>query len=523
METDPTSVASGLPEDLIDFEDQQQLFKAMLDNRPVKRLMFVQAPDGRGKTSLLRILSFHSEHGGVPYCSIDNGKQPYDSPYLTLPLAICDQLDLSPRHLARALQPLSTFSPPGDVDNPEVVSQIVAGVSLTHEGLRPRHMKERLREAFIADLGDLVEEKGRAVCLFDCFEQISVDEEDWLFDTLLWPVAKDKLKGVMIVTAGCRWPKIKHWEWEQSTHLLDGLPLMKVEHIKIYAAKVNIKITDDEAIMCWKFSGGGIPLFVTLIVRNKLSDIAGDNYEHGDVEASREASFTGSTSISDKQNNDNLANSQEVIITVHGIRDNGLWQQEIRDTLVKHNFIVSATNYGQFDLLRFLIPIKYFRRRAAAKILHQVRIVTHQNPNSKISVIAHSFGTYIVGHIIKENFDVKFNRIIFCGSVLPYDFPFENCLGRFTPDILNEVGIKDIWPAFAESITAGYGSAGTFGFNRALVYDRWHNGAHHGYFLRKEFCKKYWLPFLKDGTKVRDSPQPREARAASECNPNTKD
>ena len=51
----------------------------------------------------------------------------------------------------------------------------------------------------------------------------------------------------MIVTAGHRWPTINKWEWERNTHLLDGLPKMNAEHIKIYAERVNIKITDEEA------------------------------------------------------------------------------------------------------------------------------------------------------------------------------------------------------------------------------------------------------------------------------------
>jgi hypothetical protein len=46
------------------------------------------------------------------------------------------------------------------------------------------------------------------------------------------------------------------------------------------------------------------------------------------------------------------------------------------------------------------------------------------------------------------------------------------------------------------------GSAGTYGFRRPLVRDRWHNGARHGFFLDSEFCKRFWSPFLKDGTLV---------------------
>jgi hypothetical protein len=276
-ETYSKPMQSIFPEELVDFEDQRGLFEGMLGRSPEKRLMFVQAPGGRGKTSFLRMARFHCEQKGTPWCWIDFHGQPYDNPHFTLALAMCDQLGLSPRHLAQALQPFSIYRPievetttitEGDVINSHVVTQILTGVSLTHEGLRQRYVKERLRGAFIADLGDFVEKTGGVVCLFDSFEGISAEEEDWLLDTLLWPIARGELKGVMIVTVGRRWPKIERWEWEKCAHLVDGLPSMNVEHMKLYAEKVDMKITDEEARYYWKASGGGIPLYMVMVVKN---------------------------------------------------------------------------------------------------------------------------------------------------------------------------------------------------------------------------------------------------------------
>jgi hypothetical protein len=201
---------------------------------------------------------------------------------------------------------------------------------------------------------------------------------------------------------------------------------------------------------------------------------------------------------------------RQVVVLIHGIRDHALWQQEIRDILEVAGFKVVSTNYGRFDLIRFLMPIGFFRKKAIAEVLNQLNITFHSNPGSEVSVIAHSFGTYIIGHILRDNFNLKFDKIILCGSVLKYNFPFEQFQNRFSSEIINEVGTKDIWPAFAESVTAEYGSAGTFGFHRPLIYDRWHNGAGHGYFLDENFCRKYWLPFLKDGTVVPDSESPEQ-------------
>lgn len=207
-----------------------------------------------------------------------------------------------------------------------------------------------------------------------------------------------------------------------------------------------------------------------------------------------------------------LNSAADVVVIVHGIRDFALWQDSIRQVLEESNFVVESTNYGRLNIIQFLIPIAFFRRLAIKKISRQVRIIKQNHPHSSISVIAHSFGTFVVSQLIKQNFDVKFARVIFCGSVVAYDFEFENVQGRFLAPILNEVGTRDVWPAIAESVTFGYGSAGTYGFRRPLVRDRWHNGARHGYFLHREFCSKFWIPFLKNGIVVRGADIPEEPR-----------
>lgn len=252
---------------LINFDDERNRFRKMLNGSPKKRLMFIQAPGGRGKSSLLLMLGAHCEREGIPYCRIDSKGQPYDNPHFTLAHAMCKQLDFSPRHLAHALQPLSVFRSQGEIDDPYIVSQILEGVNVTSDGLRQRYIKERLREAFISDLGQLVKQRGCVVCLFDSLERVSPDEEDWLLNTLLKPVKSGKLKGVTIVTAGHRWPKIHKRKWERDTYLLDGLPAMNAEHLKTYAEKLNIKITDEEA-KYYRKASAGIPLHMAILVCN---------------------------------------------------------------------------------------------------------------------------------------------------------------------------------------------------------------------------------------------------------------
>jgi pimeloyl-ACP methyl ester carboxylesterase len=208
----------------------------------------------------------------------------------------------------------------------------------------------------------------------------------------------------------------------------------------------------------------------------------------------------------------NGTHAKHVVILVHGIRDFALWQAQIRPALEGEEFDVEVTNYGRFNLLEFLSPFPYFRRRAIATVWNQIRIIKQNYEGYRLSIIAHSFGTFVIAQLMKTEFDIKFHRVIFCGSVVRYEFPFEQFQDRFDAPLINEVGTRDVWPAIAESVTTGYGSAGTYGFRRPLVRDRWHNGARHGFFLNSHFCTKFWCPFLRDGAFVPGASEPEPPR-----------
>jgi pimeloyl-ACP methyl ester carboxylesterase len=196
--------------------------------------------------------------------------------------------------------------------------------------------------------------------------------------------------------------------------------------------------------------------------------------------------------------------SKGSIILVHGILTHADWYRDVRDALQAQGYRVHLTNYGRVDLIRFLLPTPFFRNQVKEKIFRQIRAAIQSDPKAKYSIVAHSFGSYIVSRILQDEFDLRINRIIFAGSVVRYDFPFEQFSERFSGDILNEVQAKDPWPAFAESITTGYGSAGTFGFKRPRVHDRWNDvntpkDPPHSAVLNSDHAINYWLPFLERG------------------------
>jgi hypothetical protein len=187
---------------------------------------------------------------------------------------------------------------------------------------------------------------------------------------------------------------------------------------------------------------------------------------------------------------------QSVVILVHGIRTYAPWIATLRARFEKEGIVVEPSNYGRLDLLQFLWGS---RRKPIDAVWDTVKEVQMLYPNARISFLAHSFGTYIVAKLLQREFNFRAHRVVFCGSVVNYRFPFNQISERFVPPLINETSARDPWPVLAESSSWGYGSAGTFGFRIPRVRDRWHRGFGHGQYLTDEFCKEFWIPFFQSG------------------------
>jgi len=198
-----------------------------------------------------------------------------------------------------------------------------------------------------------------------------------------------------------------------------------------------------------------------------------------------------------------------VVVLVHGINTRAPWISVLSGTLQNANLVAAPAGYGVWGVVRFLLPFDRLRRQAARRVVTKIRTAKVLHNPEKLSVIAHSFGSYLIARTLAEEFDIKWHRVIFCGGVASERFPLEQYLSRFDSPILNEIGTQDYWPALAEAITWGYGSVGSFGFNSPAVTERWHKGFTHSDFLTANFCTKFWIPFLEKGEIIKgNEPEP---------------
>jgi hypothetical protein len=191
---------------------------------------------------------------------------------------------------------------------------------------------------------------------------------------------------------------------------------------------------------------------------------------------------------------------EQIVLLIHGIRTQADWQEMVAEVLKEDTKIeVKLIRYGYFDALRFWLP--FTRSGPINYVEKQIKIVKSSHPNAKLSIIVHSFGSYIIGKILERHYDLNIEKLILCGSVLETTYRWEDALNRRNikeDNVINECGKKDIWPVLAKATSWGYGVSGTHGFGNVIVKDRFHD-ATHGQYFKEEFVSKYWKPFIHQG------------------------
>ncbi len=203
-----------------------------------------------------------------------------------------------------------------------------------------------------------------------------------------------------------------------------------------------------------------------------------------------------------------IPRSKHVLVLIHGIRTAAVWQDLVEEAFDGTDIRVIPIGYEYHDAVRFLLPC---HRRVVNYVRGQLRQVARDWNGAEISLIAHSFGTYITSQILRTDTDIRFKRIAFCGSVVPAKFKWASIPGLPGRDnFVNEVGYRDVWPVFARACGFGYGTSGSFGFRQAMIQDRFHNLDHSGFFDRS-WIRRFWLPFIEQGIVLRsqaDRPNP---------------
>lgn len=187
--------------------------------------------------------------------------------------------------------------------------------------------------------------------------------------------------------------------------------------------------------------------------------------------------------------------AENVVVLVHGIRTYAPWYPLVERLMRPRGISVHPIRYGRFDLFRFMVPGPW-RRGPVAATLRKLEpiLLDAAKKGQRVTVIAHSNGSYVVTKLLEEKPTIELDYLILCGSVVPNDFDWTRVNRQIRKAIVNDYGVRDIWPVVAKSLSWGFGHAGTHGFG-APVIDRIHDLGHD--YFTEEFVERFWLPIIE--------------------------
>ncbi|HET9405860.1 MAG TPA: hypothetical protein VFO39_01355 [Candidatus Sulfotelmatobacter sp.] len=116
-------------------------------------------------------------------------------------------------------------------------------------------------------------------------------------------------------------------------------------------------------------------------------------------------------------------------------------------------------------------------------------------------VIAHSLGTWLIGHALQQHPSLKIGRLILTGSILRPDFDWDSLIGNGQVEaVLNHYGARDFWAGITHFIIPDSGPSGRKGFNSAVPTQVCATNFGHSDFFRLEnlghVFEHVWRPFL---------------------------
>jgi len=196
-----------------------------------------------------------------------------------------------------------------------------------------------------------------------------------------------------------------------------------------------------------------------------------------------------------------LPQRKHIVVLLHGMNTNAEWQEALADTIRNStNIEPIVVGYGNFHPVKFFLPV-FFRPGRIKKVMEDLRGIRKRHPDADISVVAHSFGTYVLSKILTTAMDLKLHRILLCGAIVDSDYDWSTVEPRISSPVINDIGRWDYYPSLAKSWSWGYGDSGCIGFQNSLVRDR-HFEYGHSDFLNVKHMREYWLPYLLDGRVV---------------------
>ena len=193
-----------------------------------------------------------------------------------------------------------------------------------------------------------------------------------------------------------------------------------------------------------------------------------------------------------------------VLVSIHGLLSQASWNAEIAPIASSQNWIFAPFLYCDTNSPKLLID-----KPRADQVVERFRNWVYDiqcRYQRNISVIAHSFGTYILARYITgfdEFLPIRLNTAILTGSILNPEFDWEAHRGVRIARVLNEVAPNDQLVKHMPKLKwihpdPLYGNSGVTGFAKECdIVDQMSNDIFdHNNVIKRDVIERHWMPFL---------------------------
>jgi len=208
-----------------------------------------------------------------------------------------------------------------------------------------------------------------------------------------------------------------------------------------------------------------------------------------------------------------LAQTRSVdwVVAIHGMNTSGAWEEAFSwtfSTTWGRSVPVALYKYGIVIAGVMMIWRRHRLQRNLRTKLATLRDEAHTRGfDGNPDVIAHSFGTWLFGHLIRDELKrdpaerLRFGRVILVGCILRPDFDWKQVKSvGIIEDVLNHYGTVDNVVPWAHVSIWDSGPSGRRGFDGDEVLNIEALGAGHSDLLSMghlpDCYLRYWRPFL---------------------------
>lgn len=192
-----------------------------------------------------------------------------------------------------------------------------------------------------------------------------------------------------------------------------------------------------------------------------------------------------------------------LLVLIHGLRTNAAWFSSLTPYANSKGWLVAP----------FIYDNPWYRLiKGRGVILDQFRDwiynLTQKYQVSNLSVVSHSYGTYIITRYInsfshEDYLPVTIDSLVLTGGIVRHDYPWSERMPRQVKSILNVYTDKDQWAArmrLIKDFDDLYGCCGCKKIisNHPNIVNMERNIANHCNLFRNDFIEKDLIPFIDE-------------------------